>query len=105
MTIAESEIFDASQYDLPIPARDGYKADKLIVNMNGTLELDRTSEEDLAFIEGLKLGREVTLSVVATVTKGGGFTFTPGKDENPPTVAYGVGLRVHSLELDGEVPA
>ncbi len=95
--ISGDAIFDASRYDLPIPSQDGHKADKLIVSMSGGLELDRTSEEDLAFIEGLMLGQEVTLTVTATVTKKG-FTFTPGKDEGPPQAGYGVGIRVHSLE-------
>ncbi len=105
--ISGDAIFDAARYDLPIPSQDGHKADKLIVSMSGGLELDRTSEEDLAFIEGLMLGQEVTLTVTnsnggtvaatATVTKKG-FTFTPGKDEGPPQAGYGVGIRVHTLE-------
>jgi len=97
-SVATEEIFDASSYDLPIPRLDGYKADNLVLNIGGAITLDRTSEEDLAFIDTLSLGSEVTLQVVATVTKKG-FTLAPGRDENPETTGYGVGLKVHTVAV------
>lgn len=96
--IDESAIFDATSYDLPIPSLDGHKADRLAITFSGGVDLDRTSEEDLSFIDNLMLGQEVTLSVTAVVTKKG-FTLSPGKDEGPETTGYGVGLKVHSLEV------
>lgn len=91
---SEDGIFDASKYDLPIPRLDGHKADKLVLSFSGQIELDRTSEDDLAFIDGLFLGRDVELKVKATIAKKG-FTFTAREDEE--SAGYGVGLKIHSL--------
>ena len=87
--------FDASVYDLPIPTLDGHKADKLVLAFSGQLELDRTSHEDLDFVQALSLGRDVELKVTATVTKKG-FTLSPGGEEKADSTGYGVGLKVHS---------
>ena len=95
----EEAIFDASSYDLPIPTQDGHKADRLSIAFSGGVDLDRTSEEDLALVDELTLGKEVTLTVTAIVTRKG-FTLNPGKDENPNTTGWGVGLKVHSLEVE-----
>ena len=95
---AEEAIFDASGYDLPIPRLDGHKADRLSIAFSGGVELDRTSEDDLSLVEGLKLGHEVELRVIATVTKKG-FTLNTGKDDEPDKTGYGVGLKVNSLEV------
>lgn len=96
--IDEDAIFDATSYDLPIPRLDGHKADRLSVAFSGGVELDRTSEEDLALVDELTLGKQVTLTVTAVVTKKG-FTLTAGKDETPETTGYGVGLKVNSIEI------
>ena len=99
MTVVDEEaIFDASSYELPIPRLDGHKADNLTVSFSGGVSLDRTSEEDLELVDSLTLGKQVTLSVTAVVTKKG-FTLNPGRDENPETTGWGVGLRVQSLEV------
>jgi hypothetical protein len=99
MTVVdETAIFDATSYDLPIPSQDGHKADRLAISFSGGVELDRTSEEDLALVDELTLGKEVTLSVTAIVTKKG-FTLTAGRDETPETTGYGVGLKVNSIEV------
>jgi len=96
----EEAIFDASSYDLPIPRLDGHKADRLSVAFSGGVDLDRTSEEDLELVDTLTLGKEISLTVTAIVTKKG-FTLNPGKDENPETTGWGVGLKVVSLEVAG----
>ena len=99
MTVVDEEaIFDATSYDLPIPSQDGHKADNLTIAFSGGVSLDRTSEEDLALVDELTLGKEVTLTVTAVVTKKG-FTLSPGRDENPETTGYGVGLKVNSIEV------
>jgi len=98
--VDETAIFDATSYDLPIPSQDGHKADRLSIAFSGGVDLDRTSEEDLALVDELTLGKEVTLTVTAIVTKKG-FTLNPGRDENPETTGYGVGLKVNSLEVAG----
>ena len=97
-TVDQEQAFDAAVYDLPIPKLDGHKADKLVISFSGQVELDRTSAEDLELVEGLMLGRDVEMQVTATVSKKG-FTLSAGKDEAPDTTGYGVGLRVHSLEV------
>src|SRR5262245_27814903 len=92
-----SSAIDARQ--LEIPGMDGYRAEKLIVTISGGVEyLDVTQAEDVAFVKSLKLGQEVTLTVTATVTKKG-FVLTPGRDDmTDDKTAFGVGLKVHSLE-------
>ena len=92
----EDAIFDASSYDLPIPKLDGHKADRLVLSFGGSVELDRTLEDDLALIERLHLGEDVNLSVTATVA-GKGFSHAP-KGEDGEQVGYQIRLRVHSLE-------
>lgn len=82
---------------LEIPGLDGYRAEKLALTFSGSVDLDRTSQDDLDFVNGLKLGREVELRVTATVSKKG-FTLSAGKDDGPDSAGYGVGLKIHSLE-------
>lgn len=92
--------FDASVYDLPIPTEDGHKADKLVVSFSGSVELDRTSADDLDLVESLRLGREVTMRVSGPVTRKG-FGLSGGKDDAPETTTYGVSVKVQSLEVVG----
>ena len=84
---------------MAIPGLDGYVAEKLVVSLSGGVEFnDVTQAEDVAFVKALKLGQEVTLTVTATVTKKG-FSLTPGRDDvTDDKTAFGVGLKVHSLE-------
>jgi len=100
-TVLESVDFAERQHalQLEIPGLDGYKADRLAVTVAGGVELGITQAEDLAFVKALKLGQEVELKVTATVTKKG-FSLAPGKDEmTDDKTTYGVGLKVHSLEV------
>jgi hypothetical protein len=85
---------------LEIPGMDGYVAERLQVNLSGGVEFtDVTQADDVAFVKSLHLGQEVTLTVTATVTKAG-YTLTPGRDDlTDDKLAYGVGLKVHSLEV------
>jgi hypothetical protein len=94
-TATDDSIFDASAYDLPIPKLDGHKADKLTLSFGGSLELDRTLEDDLELIERLHLGENVTLTVEAVVA-GKGFSHQT-KGEDGEQVGYQVRLRVTSL--------
>lgn len=96
MTVVdEVDYVDALQ--LEIPGMDGYRADRLALAFSGQVDLDRTSADDLEFVNGLTLGKQVELRVTATVTKKG-FTLTAGKEDSPDSTGYGVGLKVHSLE-------
>ena len=101
MTITDID-FDGklAERQMEIPGLDGYVAEKLSVTLSGGVDFtDVTQAEDVAFVKGLKLGQEVRLTVTATVTKKG-HTLTPGRDEmTDDKLAYGVGLKVHSLEV------
>ena len=92
-----SQVIDDRQ--LAIPGLDGYVAEKLTVALSGGVEFsDVTQAEDVQFVKSFKLGQEVRLTVVATVTKKG-FVLTPGKDDmTDDKTSFGVGLKVHSLE-------
>jgi hypothetical protein len=93
---SDDGIFDATQYDLPIPRIDGRKADKLTLSIGGTLELDRTNEEDLTLLENLRIGQDIDLHVTATVAAKG-FTHA-SKGDDHDQVGYQIRLRVHSYE-------
>jgi len=84
---------------LEIPGMDGYRAEKLAISLSGGVEFaDVTQADDVAFVKSLKLGQEVELKVVATVTRKG-FVLTPGRDEmSDDKTTFGVGLKAHSLE-------
>jgi hypothetical protein len=101
MTVLEEVDFaqKLNERQMEIPGLDGYQAEKLAIAISGGVEFtDVTQAEDVAFVKSLKLGQEVTLQVVATVTKKG-FVLTPGRDEmTDDKTTFGVGLRVHSLE-------
>jgi hypothetical protein len=96
-TLAEDGIFDATAYQLPIPELNGKVADSLVVNVSGSVNLDRTSIDDLDFVNGLELGQAVTLKVECIVTKKG-FSYSAGKEEGPDSTGYGVGVKVVSVE-------
>lgn len=101
MTIAEIDFPGrVSEHQLEIPGLDGYVAERLAVALSGGVEFtDVTQADDVAFVKSLKLGQEVRLTVTATVTKKG-HTLTLGRDEMTDNkLAYGVGLKVHSLEV------
>lgn len=98
MTEPQEQAFDAAVYDLPIPAQDGHKADKLVISFSGSVELDRTNADDLDLVESLRLGREVTMRVSGPVTRKG-FGLSGGKDDAPETTTYGVSVKVQSLEV------
>lgn len=89
-----------AERQLEIPGLDGYVAEKLAVTLTGGVEFtDVTQADDVAFVKSLRLGQEVSLTVIATVMKKG-HTLTPGKDDmTDDKLAYGVGLKVHSLEV------
>lgn len=105
MTIAEIDYDGIAEAvsttrQLEIPGLDGYTAERLAVTLSGGVEFtDVTQAEDVAFVKSLKLGQEVTLSVTATVTKKV-FSLSPGRDDmTDDKTSYGVGLKVHSLEV------
>lgn len=95
-SVEQVEAFDASVYDLPIPVVDGLKADRLKLSLSGAVDLDRTSEDDLAWLESLKLGRDVQLTVTATVV-GKPQSFSPSED-GPGVVTLQTSLRVHTVK-------
>src|SRR5215510_298951 len=72
MSAPQYEAFDGSVYDLPIPKDSrGRKAEGLALAIGGTLELDRTSEDDLALINALRAGEVKSVHVIATLEGGG----------------------------------
>lgn len=90
-----SELFDTEPYALPIPKLDGHVADRLVLSFGGSVELDRLLNDNLEFIEGLRLGQDVTLTIEASVSAKGFTHSTKGEDEEQ--VGYAVKFRVHSV--------
>ncbi len=99
MSVVEQtdEIFDASKYDLPIPKDPrGRKADKVAIGVGGTLELDRTSEDDLELVNGLRSGSVKEVLLRASVA---GESWTYAEDEEGNTEPRcQVRLKVHAVE-------
>ena len=102
MTVMEATTFDQriDERQLEIPGLDGYRAEKLAVSVTGGVEFtDVTQADDVAFVKSLTMGQQVELKVTATVTRKG-YVLTPGKDDmTDDRLTYGVGLKVHSLEV------
>jgi hypothetical protein len=94
----ESELFDGSQYDLPVPSVDGEKADTIKVKLGGGIEIEVTNEEWLKTLDGLKLGSSVTLKIEALVAGKG--MVTREDDEGVLTTTYTVALKAHTLYRD-----
>jgi hypothetical protein len=64
----EGELFDKSIYEreeLQLPKVDGEPTDKIAVAFSGTVLLDRTDPRDVALMQRMKLGQDVTLMVEA----------------------------------------
>lgn len=59
----EDNVFSAEAYNLPVPKIDGYRATKLDIRFFGRCVLDRTSDDDLALLEAMRMGKEVRLIV------------------------------------------
>lgn len=83
-----------SYVQMQIPGMDGYRADRISLAFAGSVPLDHLNEVDLEFVERLRLGSPVTLTVQATVA-GKGFSHSAKGDDEE--VGYQVRLRVHSL--------
>jgi hypothetical protein len=52
----DDAVFDVSAYDLNIPKIDDRKATQLDIRFSGSGSLDRTSEDDLALLEAMRIG-------------------------------------------------
>ena len=64
----EDVVIDASTYNLPVPQIDDRKATKLDIRFSGSGELDRTSTDDLALLEAMRIGAPVRLIVTGTIS-------------------------------------
>jgi len=77
---------------------DGRKATKLDIRFSGGGLLDRTSEDDLALLEAMRLGREMRLIVTGTIA-GKAFRIGTGDDDE---LSYACTVRVAHVEA-GEI--
>ena len=94
----EDEIFSADAYALPIPTTEGRKAQRISVRFTGSCELDRTSEDDLIFLEAMRLGVPVRL-VITGLPVGKGFSLKVAADPTGEELAYHSAVRVTAVEL------
>lgn len=92
----DDEIFSTSTYALPIPAVDGLKAEKITVRFVGVVDLGRTSEDELTFVEALRLGSPVRLVVTGSVS-GKGFVLREAKDGDE--CGYYCSVRIADVEI------
>lgn len=95
---AEGSIFDATAYELPIPKKDGHRADILKIALGGAVELDLYDEDALAFIQGLRLGQELELTVTVRVASSAWQHSLRGEAQDDHAV-FAVGLKAHTLDI------
>lgn len=94
----EAPLFDGSKYDLPIPSKDGHKADVLRVAVGGNIDLDLHDEDALAWLTSLKLGQDVELTVTLRVA-GSAWRHTLKGEDEEDHVVHQVALKAHSIDL------
>jgi hypothetical protein len=94
----DDEIFSVESYRLNIPSLDGIKATRLDIRFSGSGSLDRTSENDLALLEAMRIGAPVRLIVTGKIS-GKAFKLGTGDDAE---FAYSCTVRIASVEA-GEI--
>lgn len=99
--VDDTGLFDGTKYDLPIPTKDGHKADLLRVAIGGGIDLDLYDQRALDFLETLKLGRDLELTVTVTVAGDTWRHTVKGEDETDHT-ARTVTLKAHTIRIAGE---
>jgi hypothetical protein len=90
----DDEIFSAESYKLNIPALDDRKATKLDIRFSGSGALDRTSEDDLALLEAMRIGAPVRLIVTGEIS---GKAYKLGTGD-AAEFSYSCTVRVASVE-------
>ena len=90
----DEAVFDASAYNLNTPTLDGRKATNLDIRFSGSGSLDRTSEDDLALLEAMRIGAPVRLIVTGTIN---GKAFRLGGTDDDE-MSYACTVRVASVE-------
>ena len=91
---ADDLVFSAASYNLPIPKIDDRKATQLDIRFSGKGSLDRTSDDDLALLEAMRIGAPVRLIVTGTIS-GKAFRLE-GTDDNE--LGFAATVRVASVE-------
>lgn len=95
---AQAQAFDASQYDLPIPTQDGHRADLLRLAIGGQTDLDLYDQTALEFLNSLKLGRELDLTIRVRVAGTAWRHGLKGEDDQDHVV-HQVGLKVIGIDV------
>jgi hypothetical protein len=90
----DDAVFSAEAYDLNIPALDDRRATQLAIRFSGSGPLDRTSEDDLALLEAMRIGAPVRLIVTGTIS-GKAFRLGGTSDEE---LGFAATVRVSSVE-------
>lgn len=94
----EDAIFDPSAYELPIPKKDGHRANVIRLSLGGSIELDLYDEDALAYLQGLRLGQELELTVTARVAAAGWSHSLKGEEQEDHAV-YAVAVKAHSINI------
>jgi len=97
MSVAETELFDGAEYEVPFAKADGKEVTALALNLSGSLRLNRNDPEHVALIESLTLGRIVQLSVMAGVSGKG--QQIREDNEGQELVTHTVSLKLHEVNV------
>lgn len=97
-SVTHAGLFDGKKYDLPIPTKDGHKADTLRIAIGGGIDLDLYDQHALDFADRLKLGQDVELTVTLKVAGSSWRHSVKGEDEIENTV-HTIALKAHTIRL------
>jgi hypothetical protein len=68
VALEDEMVFSAESYKLNIPSLDDRKATKPDIRFSGSGSLDRTSADDLALLEAMRIGAPVRLIVTGEIS-------------------------------------
>lgn len=93
----DTGLFDPTPFEMKRPKLDGYSADKLVLAIGGTIGLLWQDQDDVEFMEEMRLGQDVKITIVATVV-GKGFGLKTSEDDE--TATFKVNLKAHTIERE-----
>ena len=95
----EDALFNKSAYDLPelaLPKVDGESTDRIALRFSGTVFLNRLDPADVALMNAMKLGSDITLQIEGRCAKKG-WGFTTDREGDLDVVKLEHAINVHTV--------
>jgi hypothetical protein len=92
----DPSIFSPEAFELVgLPTMDGHRAVRLDIRFSGSGVLDRTSDDDLALLEAMRLGAPVRLIITGSIS---GKAYSLRTKEDEEQMSYVCTVRVDKVE-------